>query len=157
MFEVIAVKSQRQAKILEIISTKNVETQEQLLAALQQEGFRGTQATISRDIKELRIVKELTSLGTYRYTTSSNEMSGTFSGRLNTIFRECVVGYDYAQNIIVIRTLPGLASAAGSAIDAMSLSLVVGTLAGDDTVMVVMRDSNAAAAFCGEIKNLTNG
>ena len=150
------MKSQRQAKILEIISTRNVETQEQLLAALQKEGFRGTQATISRDIKELRIVKELTNLGTYRYTTPSNEMSGTFSSKMNTIFRECVVGYDYAQNIIVIRTLPGLASAAGSAIDAMNLSLVVGTLAGDDTVMVVMRDNNAAAAFCGEIKNLIN-
>ena len=65
-----------------------------------------------------------------------------------------MIGYDYAQNIIVIRTLPGLASAAGSAIDAMNLSLVVGTLAGDDTVMVVMRDNNAAAAFYGEIKNL---
>ena len=127
------------------------------LAALQQEGFRGTQATISRDIKELRIVKELTSLGTYRYTTSANEMGGTFSTRLNTIFRECVVGFDYAQNIIVIRTMPGLASAAGSAIDAMNMNAVVGTLAGDDTVMVVMRDNNAAAAFCGEIKNLTNG
>ena len=150
------MKSQRQAKILEIISNRNVETQEQLLAALQSEGFRGTQATISRDIKELRIVKELTSLGTYRYTTSSNEMTGTFSNKMNTIFRECVVGYDYAQNIIVIRTLPGLASAAGSAIDAMNLSLVVGTLAGDDTVMVVMRDNNAAAAFCGEIKNLVH-
>ena len=150
------MKSQRQAKILEIISTRNVETQEQLLAALQKEGFRGTQATISRDIKELRIVKELTNLGTYRYTTPSNEMTGTFSSKMNTIFRECVVGYDYAQNIIVIRTLPGLASAAGSAIDAMNLSLVVGTLAGDDTVMVVMRDNNAAAAFCGEIKNLLN-
>ena len=150
------MKSQRQAKILEIISTRNVETQEQLLAALQKEGFRGTQATISRDIKDLRIVKELTNLGTYRYTTSTNEMSGTFSSKMNTIFRECVVGYDYAQNIIVIRTLPGLASAAGSAIDAMNLSLVVGTLAGDDTVMVVMRDNNAAAAFCDEIKNLIN-
>ena len=150
------MKSQRQAKILEIISTRNVETQEQLLAALQKEGFRGTQATISRDIKELRIVKELTNLGTYRYTTSSNEMTGTFSTKMNTIFRECVVGYDYAQNIIVIRTLPGLASAAGSAIDAMNLSLVVGTLAGDDTVMVVMRDTNSAAAFCGEIKSLMN-
>ena len=150
------MKSQRQAKILEIISTRNVETQEQLLAALQKEGFRGTQATISRDIKELRIVKELTNLGTYRYTTPSNEMTGTFSSKMNTIFRECVVGYDYAQNIIVIRTLPGLASAAGSAVDAMNLSLVVGTLAGDDTVMVVMRDNNAAAAFCGEIKNLIN-
>lgn len=141
---------------MEIISTRNVETQEQLLAALQKEGFRGTQATISRDIKELRIVKELTSLGTYRYTTSAAEMSGSFSTRMNTIFRECVVGYDYAQNIIVIRTLPGLASAAGSAIDSMNLSIVVGTISGDDTVMVVMRDNNAAAAFCGEIKNLIN-
>lgn len=150
------MKSQRQAKILEIISNRNVETQEQLLSALLTEGFRVTQATISRDIKELRIVKELTNLGTYRYAASSNEVSGSFSARLNTIFRECVIDFDYAQNIIVIRTLPGLASAAGSAIDAMNLSIVVGTLAGDDTVMVVMRDNNAAAAFCGEIKNLIN-
>lgn len=148
------MKSQRQAKIMEIISTRNVETQEQLLEALQQEGFRATQATISRDIKELRIVKELTSLGTYRYTTSSNEVTGSFTTRLNTIFRECVIGFDYAQNIIVVRTLPGLASAAGSAIDSMNLSTVVGSLAGDDTVMIVMRDNNSAAAFCGEIKNL---
>lgn len=140
---------------MEIISTKNVETQEQLLGELQNEGFRCTQATISRDIKEMRIVKELTSMGTYRYTTSTNEMSGTFTSRLNTIFRECVVSYDYAQNIIVIRTLPGLASAAGSAIDTMNLSAVIGTLAGDDTVIVIMRDNNSAAAFCGEIKNLT--
>ena len=150
------LKSQRQAKILEIISNKNVETQEQLLAALQDAGFHGTQATISRDIKELRIVKELTSLGTYRYTTSSNELSGTFSSRMNTIFRECVVSFDYAQNILVIRTLPGLASAAASAIYAMNMSAVVGSLAGDDTVMVVMRDMNAAASFCGEIKGLLN-
>lgn len=148
------MKNQRQAKIMEIISNRNVETQEQLLALLQKDGYRATQATISRDIKDLRIVKELTSLGTYRYTASNNEVSGSFSARLNTIFRECVTGFDYAQNIIVIRTLPGLASAAGSAIDAMNMSMVVGSLAGDDTVMVVMRDSNAAAAFCGEIKNL---
>jgi len=139
---------------MEIISTRNVETQEQLLAALQEAGFRATQATISRDIKDLRIVKELTSLGTYRYTASANELSGTFSSRLNTIFRESVVSFDYAQNIIVVRTLPGLASAAASAMDAMNMSAVVGTLAGDDTVMIVMRDSNAAAAFCGEIRNL---
>ena len=139
---------------MEIISTKNVETQEQLLEELQLAGFRSTQATISRDIKELRIVKELTSIGTYRYSTSQNEVSGTFSTRLNNIFRECVIGVDYAQNLVVIHTLPGLASAAGSAIDAMSMSVIVGCLSGDDTVMVVMRDSNAAAAFCGEIRYL---
>lgn len=148
------MKSQRQAKIMEIISTVNVETQEQLLSLLQKEGFQGTQATISRDIKELRIVKELTSLGTYRYAASVNEMGSSFTSRLNTIFRECVTSFDYAQNIIVIRTMPGLGSAAGAAIDAMNMSAVVGSLAGDDTVMVVMRDNNAAAAFCGEIKHL---
>ena len=141
---------------MEIISTINVETQEQLLEALQEAGFRSTQATISRDIKELRIVKELTSLGTYRYTSATKEVPTTFSSRLNTIFRECVTRYDYAQNIVVIHTLPGLAGAAASAIDSMNMSVVVGTLAGDDTVMVVMRDNNSAAVFCGEISNLTN-
>lgn len=150
------MKSQRQAKIMEIISTTNVETQEQLLQELEEAGFRSTQATISRDIKELRIVKELTTLGTYRYTTAAKELPSAFSTRLNTIFRECVTRYDYAQNIVVIHTLPGLANAAASAIDAMNMSVVVGTLAGDDTVMVVMRDSNAAAQLCGEISSLTN-
>ena len=148
------MKTRRHAKILEIINNNSVETQEELQSLLAAAGYQVTQATVSRDIKELRIVKELTSLGTYRYTVSNNEMSGTFSSRLNTIFRECVISFDYAQNIIVIRTMPGLASAAGSAIDAMNFHAVVGTLAGDDTVMVVMRDTNAAAAFCGEIKNL---
>ena len=148
------MKAQRQAKIMEIISTINVETQEQLLQELQAAGFHSTQATISRDIKELRIVKELSALGTYRYTVAAKEMPTTFSTRINTIFRECVTRYDYAQNIVVIHTLPGLAGAAASAIDAMSMSVVVGTLAGDDTVMVVMRDNNAAAAFCGEISGL---
>ena len=142
------MKSQRQAKIIEIISNTNVETQEQLLQELEDAGFRSTQ--------ELRIVKELTTLGTYRYTTSAKEVPTTFSSRLNAIFRECVTRYDYAQNIVVIHTLPGLANAAASAIDAMNMSVVVGTLAGDDTVMVVMRDSNAAAQFCGEISSLTN-
>ena len=148
------MKTQRQAKIMEIISNINVETQEQLLEKLQEAGFTSTQATISRDIKELRIVKELTSFGTYRYTTATKEVPTSFSTRLNTIFRECVTDFDYAQNIIVIHTLPGLANAAASALDAMHMSVVLGTLAGDDTVMVVMRDTNAAAAFCGEIKSL---
>ena len=150
------MKAKRQAKIMEIISTTNVETQEQLLQELQAAGFTSTQATISRDIKELRIVKELTTFGIYRYTTAAREVPSTFSDRLNTIFRECVTSYDYAQNIVVIHTLPGLANAAASAVDAMNMSVVLGTLAGDDTVVVIMRDANAAATFCGEIKSLTN-
>ena len=150
------MKTKRQAKIMEIISNKNVETQEQLLQELQNAGFRSTQATISRDIKELRIIKELTNFGTYRYTTATGESAGTFSSKLNTIFRECITSFDYAQNMVVIRTLPGLASAAASAIDAMSMSFIVGTIAGDDTVFIVMRDNNAAASFCGEIQSLLN-
>lgn len=148
------MKTSRQAKIMEIISTQNVETQEQLLQYLQEAGFHSTQATISRDIKELRIVKELTSLGTYRYCAAAKEVPNTFLGRLNTIFRECVTQFDYAQNIVVIHTMPGLAAAAASALDAMNMGVVLGTLAGDDTVFIVMRDTNAAAAFCGEIKSL---
>lgn len=150
------MKSKRQAKIMEIISTTNVETQEQLLQALQNAGFQSTQATISRDIKELRIVKEMTSVGSYRYTTVSREVPNGFLGKLNTIFRESVTDFDYAQNIVVIHTLPGLAGAAASALDAMKISVILGTLAGDDTVFLVMRDSNTAAAFCGEIKSLLN-
>ena len=148
------MKTQRQAKIMEIIASQNIETQEQLLGALQQNGYQSTQATISRDIKELRIVKELTPMGSYRYTAATAEKTGTFSSRLNTIFRECVIHYDYAQNLVVIKTMPGLANAAGAAVDAMNMSVILGTLAGDDTVFIVMRDTSAAAAFCAEIKKL---
>ncbi len=148
------MKAKRQSKIVEIVSTRDVETQEQLLEALQEAGFASTQATISRDIRELRIVKELTKFGTYRYTTSSKEVVGTFSSRLSTIFKECTTSFDYAQNLVVIHTIPGLAGAAATAVDAMNMSFVLGTIAGDDTVMIVMRDNNAAAAFCGEIRSL---
>ena len=150
------MKAKRQAKIMEIISTSNVETQEQLLQELQEAGFSCTQATISRDIKELKIVKEMTNFGTYRYSITEKELGNPFSDRLNTIFRECVTSYDYAQNIVVIHTLPGLANAAGSALDAMKAEYILGTLAGDDTVVAILRDSNSAAIFCGEIKALIN-
>ena len=148
------MKTKRQEKIMEIVSTRDIETQEQLLEALNNAGYHSTQATISRDIKELRIVKELTKFGTYRYTSSSKEVVTSFSGRLNTIFRECITGYDYAQNLVVVHTIPGLAGAAASAVDSMGMGFVLGTIAGDDTVLIIMRDSNAAAAFCGEIKDL---
>lgn len=139
---------------MEIVSTRDIETQEQLLEALQDAGYHSTQATISRDIKELRIVKELTKYGTYRYTTTGKEVTSSFSNRLNTIFRECITGYDYAQNLVVVHTMPGLAGAAASAVDSMEMGFVLGTIAGDDTVLIIMRDVNAAAAFCSEIKDL---
>lgn len=148
------MKSQRQALILEIISERDIETQEQLLDELERRGFHSTQATISRDIKELRLLKELTSAGGYRYTAIAKDASNSFTAKLNTIFRECVTSYDYAQNMVVVKTLPGLASAACSAVDSMQTSAVVGTLAGDDTALIIMRDSPSAASFCAEIKKL---
>ena len=145
------MKSKRQAKIMEIISTTNVETQEQLLKELQEAGFTSTQATISRDIKELRIVKELTSFGTYRYTTAAREVPSAFTGRLNTIFRESVTSFDSAQNLVVLKTMPGLASAACSALDGMHLPNMVGSLAGDDTAVLIMRTTQDAEELCLEI------
>ena len=139
---------------MDIISTTNVETQEQLLKELQEAGFTSTQATISRDIKELRIVKELTSFGTYRYTTAAREVPSAFTGRLNTIFRECVTSFDYAQNIIVIKTMPGLGAAAGANIDSLKMPNMVGSLSGDDTTLVIMRDKESAAEFCRELHRM---
>ncbi len=149
------MKSQRQAKILELIAQRDVETQEQLLSALEECGFHSTQATISRDIKELRIVKELSDVGHYRYTVQQNEAASFFS-RLNNIFHECVVKLDYAQNIVVIKTLPGLGAAACSAVDSMDTPYVVGTIAGDDTGLIVMRDEEYAREFCEELRGIIN-
>lgn len=148
------MKAQRQAKILEIVSTHDVETQEQMLTALQDAGFYSTQATISRDIKELRLVKELTQAGRYRYATAAKEVGETFPGRLNKIFKECITSYDYAQNLVVVHTIPGLAGAAASAMDAMELPFVLGTIGGDDTVIIVLRDNSSAVAFCSELRKI---
>lgn len=148
------MKTQRQEKILDIISSHFVETQEQLLQELRSCGFRSTQATISRDIKELRIVKELSADGSYHYTAASREKGKPFSGRLNAIFQECVTSCDVAQNLVVLKTMPGLASAACSAVDTMTLPEIVGTLAGDDTALVILRDNTAAATFAHEIQQL---
>ena len=112
------MKNARQGEILNIIRTRDVDTQEQLLAELRQRGFSATQATISRDIKELRLVKELMSGGGYRYTGSERKAAAEDT-RLRNIFKEGVLSVDLAQNIVVVRTMPGLASAACSALDNM--------------------------------------
>ena len=148
------MKLQRQETILRIIAQEEIETQEQLLDALQKQGINGTQATISRDIKELRIVKELSPSGSYHYVASRTEQVGTSSARIHTIFRECATSCDYANNLVVIKTLPGLANAACSAVDTMNLPSVVGTLAGDDTALVILRDESAAAALSAQIEKL---
>ncbi|MEG1857419.1 MAG: arginine repressor [Pseudoflavonifractor sp.] len=148
------MKGNRQDEILRIIEAADIETQDQLLAALKTRGMNSTQATISRDIKELHLVKELTGYGTYKYVVSERKTSLNFAGRLRTIFKEGVTSFDLAQNIIVIRTMPGLASAACAALDSMDIPDMVGSLAGDDTAMLVMRTNEAATEFCAEIHEM---
>lgn len=146
------MKPNRQAKILELIEQKDIETQEQLLMELEACGFATTQATISRDIKELRIIKELGPNGMYRYSIAPKQAEPTCTAKLHSIFKQCVVNCDHAQNIVVIKTMPGLASAACSAIDSMNIDMIVGTLAGDDTAFLLMRDTASASAFCTDIR-----
>ena len=148
------MKDVRQNAILSIVQSKEIDTQEQLLEELRRQGLSATQATISRDIKELRLVKELTGSGSYRYAPSERKASSTFDNRLRNIFREGVVLVDVAQNIVVIRTMPGLASDACSAINAMDIEGMVGSLAGDDTGILIMRDNALAQQFNSEVHKL---
>ena len=148
------MKSKRQAEILRIIEDVDVETQDQLLSELKARGVTSTQATISRDIKELHLIKELTGYGTYKYAVSGRKTSMNIAGRLRTIFKEGVTSFDRAQNIVVLKTMPGLASAACAASDGMEISDLVGRLAGDDTAILIMRDSEKAEAFCDEIHKM---
>lgn len=148
------MKNARQAEILNIIQNNEVETQEQLLLYLKDRGFQTTQATISRDIKELRLVKELAGNGSYRYAVSGRRTGSGTDSRLRNIFKEVVASVDMAQNILVLKTMPGLASAACSALDNMDIPGVVGTIAGDDTALLIMRDNAAAQHFSTEIHSL---
>lgn len=145
------MKSSRQELILKIIEENEIENQSQLIEALKERGFVSTQATVSRDIRELRLVKELTPDGGYRYVAPMKNEILNYSHKLKTILRECLTSFDSAQNIVVIKTLPGLASAACSAIDGMEIKDLVGTLAGDDTAFLAMRNTESAKAFCEEI------
>lgn len=147
------MKSKRQEKILDIIREHDVETQEQLLAELAAAGFTATQATISRDIRQLRIVKQLAPSGVYRYQTAVQPAEHQFSERLNVIFKQSITSVDHAQNILVIKTMVGMANAAMAALDAMHIPEIVGTLAGDDTAFVVLRDTPSAANLCAEIRS----
>ena len=147
------MKRARQAEILNIIQAVDVETQEQLLDELKARGFSATQATISRDIKELRLVKELSG-GGYHYASYERKGLADSDARLRNIFKEGVTSVDRAQNIVVVRTMPGLASAACSALDSMEIPGMVGSLAGDDTGILIMRDNDAAERFNQEVHKL---
>jgi transcriptional regulator of arginine metabolism len=148
------MKNDRQRRILEIVEREAIDTQEQLQQKLQEQGVTCTQATISRDIKQLHLIKEPIGQGRYRYTVSSQRNKLNVADKLRTIFRESIISVDSAQNIVVIKTMAGLANAAAAAMDGMSISGMVGTLAGDDTALLVMKDAEMAKGFCEDIHEM---
>ncbi len=152
------MKAKRHDKILELVLTRNIYTQEDLLQELRKEGFVVTQATVSRDIKELKLVKEMNAEGNYRYVTGAKKAVEAVTGRFGAIFYESVLSIDYAKNIVAIKCRHGMANAACATLDGMDWNGVVGTLAGDDTIFVLMRNDDDAATFTKEIyKFLSNG
>ncbi len=131
----------RQNKILELINTHEIETQEMLVGMLRKEGFEVTQATVSRDIKEMQLVKVLSSSGKYKYAISSRQ-DAPISDRFTKIFRETIVSFKSAKNLIVVKTLSGCGPAAGEAIDCIGLPHVVGTIAGDNTLLMIIDEED---------------
>ncbi len=148
------MKNKRQNAILKIIASHDIETQNQLIEALLAAGVDSTQATVSRDIKELHLIKELTPQGKYHYVVGQKQEVQNYSVRLKAIFKESVTSFVAVQNLVVIKTLPGLASAACSAIDTMNIRNLAGSLAGDDTAFLAMSDSASAERFVKEIESM---
>lgn len=148
------MKGNRQNAILEIIDSNNVETQEELAKHLFDRGFKVTQATISRDIKELHLIKIQDEKGFYRYAV--NEIVPIVNTeRLLRVFRETVVNVQSAGNIIVVNTLSGSANAAAEVLDNMSIDGVIGSIAGDNTIFIVVKDNAAAHAVAGRLRHMT--
>lgn len=145
------MKTRRHAKILEIINSHSVETQEDLQVLLRQAGYSVTQATVSRDIKELRLVKTPGQGGGYRYATAKGG-GEHISAKFHSIFADSVVQVQYAQNIVVVHCLPGMAQAACAAMDSLHWSQVIGTLAGDDTFICIVTGEREAEDLVLELK-----
>jgi len=148
------MKYSRHAKILEIIDKEVIETQEELAERLKSLGVEVTQATISRDIKELRLIKVMTEDGRYRYA-SIGKSENVVTDRLLKVFSESYVSSDYANNIVVVKTLPGMAQAAASAIDSLKWNEILGTIAGDDTIMIVCRAERIAEDLVNKFNKMT--
>lgn len=149
------MRIKRQNAILKLIGENNIETQQELTEALCKIGYDVTQATVSRDIKELRIVKRLNDSGRYVYAQSGINSDSDMNERFNIIFEKSVVSIEYAVNNIVVKTLSGMAQAAAAALDAMDLPEVVGTIAGDDTIIMVVRSEESARRLVYKLRSMT--
>ncbi|MBS3985223.1 MAG: arginine repressor [Selenomonadales bacterium] len=141
------MKEQRQARILEIVTRQEVETQEELGRLLEAEGHKATQATVSRDIKELGLIKVQGRSGRQVYIQSPGNGSDNLTDRLVRILRNAVTGIDYTGNLVVLKTFAGGGNAAAAALDSLELEGVMGTIAGDDTILLIAREASDTPAL----------
>lgn len=153
--KVAYMKTRRHAKILDLIKENDIDTQDELLRLLRDGGFDVTQATVSRDIKELRLVKSLSGKGKYRYSTGQDNVRD-ISSKFYSLFGDSVLTVDAAQNIIVIKCMTGMAQAVCASMDTLSFVGVVGTLAGEDTILVVCKNTETAVERQEEFRKLIN-
>ena len=144
------MKSQRQERILELISKYEIETQEDMMSRLLAEGFKVTQATVSRDIRELKLVKVTTGHGGFKYMLPQKK-ENSINLHFNSAFTKSITSVDYAMNIVVIKTYPGLANAVATSIDSLD---ILGCVAGDDTIITVVRDEESAHVISEKIKDI---
>ena len=154
------MKSVRHAVIKEIIESQDIETQEELAAALRARNIDVTQATVSRDIKELMLVKVPMGQGRYRYAYPAGHETKEVvfsSSRMERLFRDTVLGMDYSENLIVVKTMPGAANAVASAIDYAKWPQVIGTIAGDDNILVIVKPKKAVPEVLELLANMTYG
>ena len=143
----------RQLKLIEIINKNEIETQEALAEALRNEGYLVTQATVSRDIKDLGLIKVMTPNKTYKYAQHASTEQKS-SGKMLNLFRECVISIDYAGHLIVIKTVSGGANSAATLVDKLNFPEVMGCVAGDDTILVVIKDQQKIVPIVEKLKSL---
>lgn len=151
------MKAGRQRKILEIISKQIIETQEELANALKASGYDVTQATVSRDIKELGLIKVPAGENVYRYAVPQESPKANLSNyynRLERLFRDSVTSIDNSENLIVVRTLPGTAHAVASCIDHIDWKEIIGTVAGDDTILIIVKPKEAVSSVLERFQKL---
>jgi transcriptional regulator of arginine metabolism len=147
------MKTKRQSKILELIQKHEIETQEELLAYLEKEGYAATQATVSRDIRELKLTKVAMNNGKQKYIVL-NEAREQMTEKFVRVLREGYLSMDMAQNILVIRTVSGMASAVCASIDAMQIPGIVGSIAGDDTIMCAVRTTEETTEIMAHLQKI---
>lgn len=148
------MKINRHEKILEIIKLKDIDTQEELAHELRENGFNVTQATVSRDIKNLQLLKVLTRKGTYKYVSPQKNNMTNSSDKLVSVFSHTVVGVEQIDNFVVVKTLSGSASAAAEALDVLGLNEIAGTIAGDNTIFILARSKEMAETIVEKINDI---